>query len=299
MKKKDSVAKTLIELILFVVVVEVLTGVGIKTGLYNDFSEIFSKDNLSWNTLVKLSIMIFIVFAVNRAFVLFLSLFKSRNARGATVNTILRSITSYTTALVLICWGLTILGVNVSTVATSVGIVALVVGFGAESLIEDVITGLFMLLENQYNVGDILEVDGYRGTVTNIGIRTTSLTDTGGNIKIINNSNMKDILNRSNNVSVSVVEISIPYETDIEKFELQIPGVCDRIYEKHADLLKAKPEYLGISKLGDSGINMKFKAQVDEANIYNGQRMLNRELLVEFKKLGVECPFPQLDVHNK
>ena len=66
----------------------------------------------------------------------------------------------------------------------SVGVVALVVGFGAESLIEDMITGLFMLFENQYNVGDIVEVDGFRGTVTSIGIRTTCITDPGDNVKI-------------------------------------------------------------------------------------------------------------------
>ena len=76
---------------------------------------------------------------------------------------------------------------NVSTILASVGLLALIVGFGAESLITDVITGVFMLFENQYNVGDIIEVSGFRGTVSSIGIRTISITDSSGNIKIINN----------------------------------------------------------------------------------------------------------------
>lgn len=91
----------------------------------------------------------------------------------------------------ILCAGLTILGVNMTTIIASVGVLALIVGFSAESLIADVVTGTFMLLENQYNVGDIVEVNGFRGTVTSIGIRTTCITDTGDNVKIINNSEMK------------------------------------------------------------------------------------------------------------
>lgn len=297
--KKSNIAKTLIQLIIFIVVIEILTSVGVKSGLYANFQEIFSKGNISIETFVKLLIMVSIVMAIDRVVIIILSLIKPKNNRGATINTILRSITSYAAVLVIICWGLTILGVNVSTIATSVGIVALIVGFGAESLIEDVITGLFMLLENQYNVGDILEVDGFRGTVTNIGIRTTSLTDVGGNVKVINNSNMKNILNRSNNMSVSVVDIQVPYETDLETFEPKLVKVCENIYAKHQDIFKEVPTYLGVSQLGESGVSLKFKAVVNEENIYTGQRVLNRELLVEFKKLSVEVPFPQIDVHNK
>ena len=98
----------------------------------------------------------------------------------------------YIAGIVILCWGLSIIGVNVSTIVASVGIIALIVGFSAESLIADVVTGAFMIFENQYNVGDIVEVDGFRGKVTNIGIRTTSITDTGDNVKVINNSAMRN-----------------------------------------------------------------------------------------------------------
>lgn len=76
-------------------------------------------------------------------------------------------------------------------VVASVGVLALIVGFSAESLIADMVTGLFMLFENQYNVGDIVEVGGFRGTVTCIGLRTTCITDSSDNIKIVNNSDMQ------------------------------------------------------------------------------------------------------------
>ena len=231
--------------------------------------------------------------------ILILGLLKPQGHRGQTLVTLLQSLLRYLAAIVILCWGLSILGVNVTTIVASVGIVALIVGFGAESLIADVITGVFMLFENQYNVGDIVEVNGFRGTVREIGIRTTSIVDVGGNIKIINNSEMKNILNRSNDVSRAVADISIPYGTDLEALEAKIPALMEEIYQKRADVLKATPVYLGVQALSSSSVDLRFIADVAEKDIYNGARILNHDLLLGFRKLGVECPFPQVDVHNR
>ena len=144
-----------------------------------------------------------------------------------------------------------------------------------------------------------MEVNGFRGTVHDIGIRTTSIMDVGGNLKIINNSEMKNILNRSDNASVAVSDIDVPYETDLEAFEPKLPDLMRRIYEAHSDVLNSAPEYLGVQALGASGVTLRFIAEVPEDKIYSAARLLNRELLVGFKKLGVECPFPQVDVHNR
>ena len=202
-------------------------------------------------------------------------------------------------AILILGWGLSIMGVNVTTIVASVGIVALIIGFGAESLIEDVITGFFMLFENQYNVGDIVEVGGFRGTVSDIGIRTTSITDPGGNVKIINNSNMKDILNRSDHTSRSVADIQIPYETDLPAFEAKLPAILEDIYSRHQDTMRKAPQYLGVQELGESGVTLRFIAEVEESDIYTVQRILNRDLFVAFRKAGVEVPYPQLDLHQK
>ncbi len=239
-----------------------------------------------------------VLFVVN-LLILLLGLSAPQGHRGRTLVTLLQSLLHYLAAIVILCWGLSILGVNVTTIVASVGIVALIVGFGAESLIADVITGVFMLFENQYNVGDIVEVNGFRGTVREIGIRTTSIVDVGGNIKIINNSEMKNILNRSNDVSRAVADISIPYGTDLEALEAKIPALMEEIYRKRADVLKATPVYLGVQALSSSSVDLRFIADVAEKDIYNGARVLNHDLLLGFRKLGVECPFPQVDVHNR
>ena len=251
------------------------------------------------NALVKAFAVAFAVLFVETLLALLLGLLHPESNRAKTLVTITRSILKYVAAVVILCWGLSILGVDVSTIVASVGIVALVVGFGAESLIEDVVTGTFMLFENQYNVGDIVEINGFRGVVKEIGIRTTSIEDVGKNVKIINNSDMKNLLNRSDNASVAVSNIDIPYGTDLEAFEPKLPALMEQIYEKHKGVMLSAPQYLGVQELGASGVTLRFIAEVPEDQIYSGARILNRELLVGFHKLGVDCPFPQVDVHSR
>ena len=226
--------------------------------------------------------MAFGVLAAESLLVLILDLFTPASHRARTLLTMGRSLLKYIAAIVVLCWGLSILGVDLSTIVTAVGILALVIGFGAESLIADLVTGTFMLFENQYNVGDIVEVNGFRGTVKEIGIRTTAIEDPGKNIKIINNA-----------------DIDVPYATDLEALEKKLPALMEQILEAHRDTMLSAPKYLGVQELGASGVTLRFIAEVPEDKIYSGARILNHDLLLGFRKLGVECPFPQLDVHQQ
>lgn len=291
--------KHIFVLLISLVIVAISSGVGLKTGMYDSVNEVFKGISFDGKTLLSIVAMAALVISLEKIIIIFLSLFKNTSKRMGTLVTIFQSLISYASIIIIICWGLSMCGVNVSTIMASVGIVALIVGFGAESLIEDVITGFFMLFENQYNVGDILEVDGFRGVVTSIGIRTTCITDMGGNIKIINNSEMKNILNRSDNASRAVSEIDIPYSTDMDEFEPLLPEILERIYQKHSDKMKSVPVYLGVSEFKSSGVTLKFYVEVEEKNIYSAQRLLNRELFQEFKKINIEIPFTQIDLHQK
>lgn len=286
----------LIRLIVCAALLSVLIPVGFALNIFRWENFI----GLNWNleTLWKLLIMVAAVLLVETLAVFLLGLPKPQNHRVRSILSIVSSMLKYIAGIVILCWGLTILGVNVSTIVASVGIIALVVGFSAESLISDVVTGAFMLFENQYNVGDIVEVDGFRGTVISIGIRTTCIADPGDNVKIVNNSNMKNILNRSDKLSRSVSNIAVPYGTDLEKLESEIPGLMEEIFNAHPDLMKNPPKYLGVQELAESSVILRFIVNVDEKDIYSGGRVLNHDLLLGFRKLGVECPFPQVDVHT-
>ena len=285
------------QLLVCIVALAVLVPLGFVTKIFSldDLKDITFDLTKVW----KLFVAVFVVLVVENLITMLLEALQPKNHRARSVLSITASLLKYLAFIVILCWGLTILGVNVSTIVASIGIVALIVGFSAESLIADVVNGAFMLFENQYNVGDIVEVNGFRGTVSKIGIRTTCITDPGGNVKIVNNSDMRNILNRSDNLSYAVSDISVPYETDFEQLEGKIPALLEEIFEKNKEMFKAVPEYKGIQQLGDSGVSMRFIVNVNEKDIYTGMRVLNHDLLLGFKKLGVECPFPQVDVHNK
>lgn len=285
----------IIGLIACIAILIITVPVGFLTDVF-DFEDLKTV-GIEFSTILKVIVMAAAVIAVVSLITMLLSLPNPKNHRTRSLLSIVSSMLKYIAGIVILCWGLSIIGVNVSTIVASVGIIALIVGFSAESLIADVVTGAFMIFENQYNVGDIVEVDGFRGKVTNIGIRTTSITDTGDNVKVINNSAMRNILNRSDKLSRSVCDISIPYETDIEELEKQIPGLVQLMYENHKDVMQDVPKYLGIQQLADSSIVLRFVVNVNEKDIFSCTRIMNHDLLLGFRKLGIECPFPQVDVH--
>ena len=293
----NKTASSIIRVGIFFLVLIVMCVIGFIMGLFSLEESMLPEFGAV--QLVKVLIMCSGVIMATSLIQFFLSLPKPKNHRLRSMLSIISSVISYIAFITILCWGLSILGVDISTIIAGVGIVALIVGFSAQSLIADVVTGTFMIFENQYNVGDIIEVDGFRGTVTSIGIRTTCITDASGNVKIINNSSMKNILNRSDKVSRSVCDFGIPYETDLEKLEKDIPAVLEKMYADHQDIMKSAPVYLGVQELADSAVVLRFIVDVDEQNIFSGARILNHDLFIAFKKLGVEVPFPQMDVHSK
>ena len=285
-------------MLIYLLLLAAVIAVGCLTDLF-DFKELGAVFTVNMTSLLKLVIMVLVILLAANIIIFVLGCIKPRSHRGGSILSLLASLVKYVAGIIIVCQSLSLLGVNVGTIIASVGVLALVVGFSAESLIADVVIGAFMLLENQYNVGDIVEVNGFRGVVTRIGIRTTSITDGGGNVKIINNSEMKNILNRSDNSSKTVCDISIPYETDIETLETRLPALLEEIYRNHTDTMESAPVYLGVQALEASGILLRFVVNVSERNVYSTARILNRDLLLGFRRLGVECPYPQLDVHNR
>ena len=219
--------------------------------------------------------------------------------RARTVCSLARSILSYTAVLLSVFFGLRALGVDVTASLASVGVVTLIIGFGAQSLIEDVLTGVFLIAEGRYNVGDILVLDDFRGKVVDISVRTTTLEDAGGNHKIINNSEIRNFQNRSQKTSMAVSEIAVGYDADLRAVEAVIADALPAMYEENRSVFLAAPEYLGVEELADSAVVLKFAVSTTEENIFAARRALNRSLKLLFDDKGIDIPYPQLTVHTK
>ena len=227
-----------------------------------------------------------------------LGLFAKRNNRAASIATLFMGLLKYIAVLIAIIWGLGILGVSMTAVFAGVGIVGLALGFGAQSLIEDIITGFFIIFEGQYSIGDIIVLDDFRGIVRSIGVRTTVIEDAGGNLKIINNSDIRNLQNRSRLTSLAIVDVDVSYGTDLKALEEMLPPELQRMYEENLGLYLSAPQYMGVEDLGESGVRLRFCVSVEEENFFAGRRRLARDLRVLFDEKGVEIPFPQVVVHQ-
>ena len=222
-----------------------------------------------------------------------------KETRARTVCSLTRSILSYAAVLLSVYFGLRALGVDVTASLASVGVVTLIIGFGAQSLIEDVLTGIFLIAEGRYNVGDILVLDDFRGKVVDISVRTTTIEDAGGNHKIINNSEIRNFQNRSQKTSLAVSTVSVGYDADLRAVEAVIADALPAIFEENRAVFLDVPQYIGVEELGESGVVLKFIVSATEENVFAARRALNRSLKLLFDEKGIDIPYPQLTVHMK
>lgn len=266
--------------------------------LFGEAEQISSVIKLDWIVVFQLVVMILLLQIIRTICVAVMGAIKPKAGRSKTILNLAQSGFNYLTIIVGIFWGMSILGVDLATLFASLGILALVIGFGAESLIADMITGLFMIFENEYNVGDIIELGGYRGTVTSIGIRTTCVTDAGGNVKVINNSDMRNIVNLSSQSSFAICDFPIPYEIKIADAEKALDKVLTRVQEKYPEIFPTKPEYKGVQALDASAVTLRVVAAVAESDRFSAARLLNRELKEGMEELGISCPYNQIVVHK-
>lgn len=222
-----------------------------------------------------------------------------KETRARTVCSLTRSILSYAAVLLSVYFGLRALGVDVTASLASVGVVTLIIGFGAQSLIEDVLTGIFLIAEGRYNVGDILVLDDFRGKVVDISVRTTTIEDAGGNHKIINNSEIRNFQNRSQKTSLAVSTVSVGYDADLRAVEAVIADALPAMFEENRAVFLDVPQYIGVEELGESGVVLKFIVSATEENVFAARRALNRSLKLLFDEKGIDIPYPQLTVHTK
>ena len=218
--------------------------------------------------------------------------------RARTVTELLISTVRYLAVIAAVVWGLSILGVNTTAVLAGIGIIGLIIGFGAQSLIEDILTGAFIIFEGQYHIGDVIVLDDFRGIVRAVGVRTTTIEDPGGNLKIVNNSEIRKLQNRSRANSIAACEVSVAYDTDIPRMEAILAEAFPKMFADHRDIYLAPPRYLGVDELGDSGIKLKIIVDCAESKVFAAKRQLNRDVRILFSETGIEIPFPQVVVHK-
>ena len=275
------------------------------SGYLFGFNSVFNQNisnNVALNTafqkipaLIKTVQIITIAFLL---FVLFRSLmvrFFAKSKRGKTITTLVSSFIKYLIAIIAFMLILSAWGADPGALLASAGILTLVIGLGAQSLIADILAGIFIVFEQEFQVGDIIVIDGWRGTVTEVGIRTTKVMDWGGNVRIINNSSISSIINQTKELSIAVSRISIEYGQPIPDVEVIIKNNLERMKNAIPEIVEG-PYYKGVDALSSSSVDLLFMAKCKEEDLYGVQRALNRELKILFDENQIRIPFPQVTV---
>ena len=211
--------------------------------------------------------------------------------------TILISVIKYAAVLVWLFFVLSSFGVNTTVILAGIGIVSLIVGLAIQPLLGDIIAGLFIVFEDVFNVGDVIVADGFRGEVIEIGMRHTQLKDAGGNIKVINNSDIRSMVNLTDQLSLVSIDMSIEYGESLERVEAIIAQNIDEI-KKSVPKIVEGPFYKGVSALADSSVNLRFFAMCEENDRFQVERDLNRAFKLLFDKNNINIPFPQVVVNQ-
>lgn len=269
------------------------------TSIFGDVGSMTSMLKINWGTIFRVGAIIILMVVISKIAAFIIEKLRPKTGKGKSLQTLMRSAVNYIAVIITTFWCLSALGVNVSTLVAGAGILTLAISFGAQSLIEDVVTGIFLVFEDQFNVGDYIEVDGFRGTVENIGIRVTTVKGPGSNYKIINNSSIKNILNRSQSSSIATTTVSVSYKEDVRHVEQVLNDLFPKMREMYPEVFLEPPKNFGIDELGDSGVVFKIAATINEKDLFTAPRIMNREIKIAFDEAGIEIPFPQVVVHQE
>lgn len=205
--------------------------------------------------------------------------------QGETIGHLLLSIVRYGSVITAIFYCLYLLGIDSPNLLASAGLISLVIGLGAQSLIKDILAGIFIIFESEFRVGDIVTINGFRGTVTDIGLRTTKISG-GGNVKIFNNSEISGVLNMTKETSVAAATIGLEYGQDINYVEEVLARELPILKEQNKTILDG-PTDLGVSELAERRYTITVIARCSEQNVRDLNRFLNKSLLQIFARNGI------------
>ena len=219
------------------------------------------------------------------------------DSRGETVCRLLGSFVKYATIIGMVYYCLALLGVDTTTLLASAGILSIAISLGAKDLVADILSGLFLIFEGAFRVGDIITVGTWRGTVVEIGIRTTKIMDGAQNIKVIRNSNVTDIVNMTKQSTFTWLDIGIEYSESLERVEGILADELPNIKEQIPAIIGG-PFYKGVVSLGDNSVNIRIMVQCAETDRGQVERDLNRAIKLLFDKYDISIPFPQVVVNQ-
>ncbi|PBC43208.1 mechanosensitive ion channel protein MscS [Rhodococcus sp. ACPA4] len=260
--------------------------------------------NRDWLIHRPIEIAIYVVLAVILRFALHRVIDRMSNGRKPSVNArrtqrarTIGSVLKSTVSIVILVWCvlqiLGILGVNVAPFIASAGVIGLAIGFGAQNLVRDFLSGIFMLLEDQYGVGDVVDLGDAVGTVETVGLRVTTVRDANGTLWYCRNGEILRVGNMSQGYATAVLDLPIAHNANVHRAcEVATRAVLEAAESDsiRSDMIE-KPEMLGVNSVTAESITIRITAQVKPGRQWAVQRAFARSALTAFEQHGIEAPY--------
>lgn len=219
--------------------------------------------------------------------------------RITALTSVLRSVVSFVIFLIAGFLILGEVGLEIGPLLAGAGIIGVALGFGAQSLVKDFLSGLFILVEDQFGVGDIVDLDQETsGTVEAVSLRTTRLRAVDGTVWYVPNGEIRRVGNKSQHWSRALLDIDVAYETDIEHAKSVIKGVADGLWQERDDIIE-EPEMWGVETLGPHSVVLRLVVKTLPSDQYAVSRELRQRLKAAFDAEGIAIPYPQQMVWNR
>lgn len=260
---------------------------------WDSIGKALATSKLNW-VFTALTIFLTFIFVFVSNFIT--HLFDNTSRKAKTISSLVRSLVKYVSIIAAFCIILAIWGVNIFGIMAGVGVITLIIGLGCQTLIQDVVSGLFIVFDDFFAVGDTVIIDGFRGTIEEIGLKSTKLIDFGGNIKSITNSSITTVVNLSRLRSVVTIKLAVSYNEDIKRVEALIINEVEKLPAKVPNITEG-PWYKGIDSIDSSAVNFLVLAFVDESNRFQVTRDLNREFYLLFKEHNITIPYSQVTIN--
>ena len=232
---------------------------------------------------------------LNKAFKLRAKRFKDNKYN--TIEALIKGIIKYFIMLVCALMILEKYGIDTKSIITSLGIVGAAVALAMQDFLKDFVAGITIVAENQFAIGDIIKIGDFMGTVTSFTLKTTRIKAWTGEEKIINNHLISEVINYTHHNSIAIVDVSLPYEEDVEKLEKTLNKICGKLGKEIPDL-KNEVNLLGIESLDSSAVIYRIAAEVKSGSQFNAQRVMRKLIKRELDKEGINIPYSQLVIHN-
>lgn len=220
---------------------------------------------------------------------------KHSNKKALTTITVATNIIKYTLYITDLLMILDVWGVDTKGLITSLGVISVIVGLSLQDLLKDIIGGTAILTENQFKVGDNVKIGDFRGDVISLGLKTTKVRAYTGEVKIIANRNITEVINYSLRPSKSVITVPVSYEEDIDKVKMALENVCLKLKD-NKELLSGNVQLLGVDEIGDSFLIFKIVADTKSTYDLSFKRIALEEIVREFKIQNLTIPCPKVEV---